>query len=106
MTHFHRMTFPWEFQCPPHPPQFGHLQFGAPSKHSSNEGVAGRGNTDGGRFYILLSTCGQVRERVSYTPGAKGSTAFRVHLRQGLCGYPKLGIRAKTCEKQDSYSSR
>ena len=36
------------YQCPPSPPQFGHLQFGMPSGHGMNWEAAGQGTTDTG----------------------------------------------------------
>ena len=55
------------YQCPPSPPEFKHLQFGMPSGHGTNLEVAGQGTTDTRRVYIPASTCGQVKEIVSYS---------------------------------------
>ena len=105
MTHSPGMTYPM-YQCLPYPPQFGHLQFGTQTKHSSNLGVGGLGITDTRRVYILASIYGQVRERVSYTIEDKGKIVSMVCPKQELFGCLNLCIMAGTCKEQDTNLSK
>ena len=93
------------YQCQPYPPQFRHLQFSTPFEYNSKLGVAGCRIIDTGWVYILVSTCRQVRERVSYTAGAKDRTASRAHPKKELSGCLKSKNRAGTCKEQDGNSS-
>ena len=49
------------YQWPPSPPQFRHLQFGLPSRHSTNWEAAEQGTTVTRRVWVLTFTCRQER---------------------------------------------
>ena len=76
-----------------------------PSGHGSNLEAVSQGITDTGWVYIPASICGQVRELVSYTAGAKGRIVSREHPRLGLFGCLKIKIRAGTSKVQDTNPS-
>ena len=60
-------TISFTYQYPPCLPKFGHLQFSTLSRHSINLETAGQGITTTKQVYVPASTCGQVRELVSYS---------------------------------------